>query len=130
MQKRPCLNSLTCRNLIDEGFQKARQIPSPRLCKGKVSVGSDESFCLNSRSMIFLYQFQLLCYSLTAMTPKKEVIEVILLLIVFLSVAGCAKPAYRNLAHPSFGQAEYDQDRDQCARVNTSYTPTSTSNAP
>jgi hypothetical protein len=51
-----------------------------------------------------------------------------LLLIVLLSIAGCAEPAYRNLAHPNFGDAEFNQDREQCARVNTSYT--SSSNAP
>jgi len=54
-----------------------------------------------------------------------EMIEVRLLLIVVLFICGCTEPAYRNLAHPSYGQSEFDQDRDQCARVNTSYTASS-----
>jgi len=50
------------------------------------------------------------------------------LLIVLMFLAGCAKPAYYNLAQPGSGQAELDRDRDQCARANTAYT--SSSNAP
>ncbi len=46
------------------------------------------------------------------------------LLIVVLFLAGCAKPEYYNFAHPDFGRTQFDQDRDQCARANTTYSST------